>query len=95
MAAKRTNWSDSVPKTQIRYHVARFAIDESDNLVEAAVRIWAEPFGWPAPQITASVKFALSEHHRNQRLYLESVSGGRVPRRIKREIRRAEEEAKR
>jgi hypothetical protein len=95
VAAKRIKWAESVPKTEIRYHVARFAIDESDNLIEAAVRIWAEPLGWPAPQITATVKFALAEHHRNQRLYLESVSGGRVPRRIKREIRKAEEEAKR
>ena len=90
MVAKRINWSDSVPKTEIRYHVARFSIDESDNLVEAAVRIWADPFGWPPPQITAAVKFALAEHHRNQRLYLESISGGRVPRRIKRERRKAE-----
>jgi hypothetical protein len=77
-----------IPKEEIRWHVARFAVDDSDNLVEVAVRIWAEPFGWPAPAITAAVKFAISEHHRNQRLYLEAVSGGRVPRRIKREQRR-------
>lgn len=85
MPAKRVNWDLLVPKQELRWLVGGFPPDTEESKVVAAVQREGVRLGWTKAGLTAAVKFALSEHRRNQRLYLSVVSGGRVPRRIRRQ----------
>jgi len=74
-APAKKNPAGQLPKAQIEFFVGKLNVGEPDSVVAAEIRKRCQ--GWPAKEIVRAEKYAITVHHRNQKLYAAVSSGPR------------------